>query len=622
MGDRNKTTSKTYLAGLDGLRAIAVVAVVFYHLFPSLIPGGFIGVDIFFVISGFLITSLLITEHTRTGRINLKRFWVRRARRILPALFVTISITCSVALFVGGDILVGLGRQVLGAATFSNNWVEIAAGTNYFDISSLHLFTNFWSLAVEEQFYAVWPFILVAILGITTLTRRYRTGLWLSILLSLVSAGLMFALFSENSVTRVYYGSDTHAFGLMIGAALAFLGNARFAKALQRQDAWPSARYKHPKIIQTLGILSLGGIIALVLYLPELASVTYRGGLLLVSILTALVILAAVSNKGLLQRLLEIKWLKWIGVRSYGIYLWHWPVAVLCHYAIPIQNQWIAPLIVIGVSLFAAAASYRFLEQPIRLMGAWAFVRRGIRRETDSLGSAISSWKLRPHPIMIMSLAVVAMTVVAIMTAPQKTQAQQRIEAGAAVIAHAKKQSQSPPKAAPVSKAPVESQKPAKVITGSDISLVGDSVALASAPELQAKFPGIYINAVVSRSMRDGGLSTIEQLIAAGQLRRILVVALGTNGYFGTGTIQQLLNEVGKDRDVVFVTAHAPVEWVAGNNEYIRLIAKQYHNVYIAEWDATISAHPDMLGPDGIHPGPTGGGLYAGSIASAIAKIK
>ncbi len=619
MGDRKKTTSKTYLAGLDGLRAIAVVAVVLYHLFPSFIPGGFIGVDIFFVISGFLITSLLITEHTRTGRVNLKRFWVRRARRILPALFVTIGITCSAALFVGGDILVGLGRQVLGAVTFSNNWVEIAAGSNYFDISSLHLFTNFWSLAVEEQFYAVWPFMLVAILGITTLTRRYRTGFWLSTALALVSAGLMFALFKENSVTRVYYGSDTHAFGLMIGAALAFLGNVRFAKALQRQDAWPSARYKHPKIIQTLGILSLGGIIALVLYLPELSPATYKGGLLLASILTAFIVLAAVSNKGFLQRLLEVKWLKWIGVRSYGIYLWHWPAAVLCHYAIPIQAQWMTPLIVIGVSLFAAAASYRFLEQPIRLMGVRAFILRGVRREAKAFDTSVSNWKLRPHPFMIAWLALITMTGIAVMTAPSKTQAQQRIEAGSAAIAHTKKHA---PKAVHTSKAPAKSHAPARPITGADISLVGDSVALASAPELQAKFPGIYIDAVVSRSMRDGGLSTIEQLIAAGQLRKVLVVALGTNGYFGTGTIQQLLNEVGKDRDVVFVTAHAPVEWVAGNNEYVRLIAKQYPNVYIAEWDATISAHPDMLGPDGIHPGPTGGGLYAGSIASAIAKIK
>jgi peptidoglycan/LPS O-acetylase OafA/YrhL len=611
MGDRKKTISKTYLAGLDGLRAVAVAAVVLYHLFPTFVPGGFIGVDIFFVISGFLITSLFITEHTRTGRVDLKRFWIRRARRILPALFVTIGIVCSVALFIGGDILVGLGRQILGAATFSNNWVEVAAGTNYFDVSSLHLFTNFWSLAVEEQFYAVWPFILVAVLGIATLSRRYRTGFWLSVLLSLASAGLMFLLFNESSVTRVYYGSDTHAFGLMLGAALAFLGNVRFAKALQRQDAWPSARYKHPKIIQTLGILSLGGIFMLVMYLPELASVTYRGGLFLVSILTALVILAAVSSRGILQRLLEIRWLKWIGVRSYGIYLWHWPVAVLCHYAVPIQTQWVSPFIVVGVSLFAAAISYRFLEQPIRLMGVRAFILQGIRQEAKVLDTTVSNWRLRPHPITVLGLAIIAMTVAAVVTAPSKTQAQHEIEAGIASVKHV------PPK----KPAKAVIQKP-RIITGSDISLVGDSVALASAPELQAKFPGIYINAEVSRSMRRGGLETVEQLLAAKQMRKVLIVALGTNGYFGSGTIQQLLNEVGKDRDVVLVTAHAPVVWVPDNNNYVHLIAKQYHNVYVAEWDRAISAHPELLGPDGIHPGPTGGGLYTGSIASAIAEIK
>lgn len=612
MGDHRKSDgSKPYFAGLDGLRAVAVIAVVLYHLFPAFIPGGFIGVDVFFVISGFLITSLLINEKARTGKIDLKSFWARRARRLLPALFATIGVTCSIALFIGGDILVGLGRQVLGAVTFSNNWLEVTAGSNYFDTTSLHLFTNFWSLAVEEQFYALWPFVLVAILGIAAALRRYRIGLWLSLTLSLGSAGLMFLLFNDTAPTRVYYGTDTHAFGLMFGAALAFLGNLRYEKALQRGDKWPSARFKQRRLLQALGLLAFGGIIALAAYLPELSPVTYRGGLLLASALTGIVILAAVNNKGLLRRFLEQRWIKWIGARSYGIYLWHWPLIVLCHYGLPSRAAWATPLIVSIISVTAAALSYRFLEQPVRGLGIRAYMRRGIGQWVKAGDSLILKRQFVPHPLTIVTIGIVAMTIMAITAAPSKTQAQQRIE-NAMDSVGLKQSSQS-----------VESsvRKPKK-ITGRDIVLVGDSVSLASAPELQAKFPGIYIDASVSRSMRNGGLETIERIIATKQLRRVLVVSLGTNGYFGDDTALQLLREVGKNCDVVFVTAHAPVEWVDGNNEYIRRIAKKHPDVFIAEWDAAISARPELLGPDGIHPGPTGGEVYANTIAGAIGKIR
>ena len=607
MGGRKKSARKPYLAGLDGLRAIAVAAVVLYHLFPATLRGGFIGVDVFFVISGFLITSLLIFEHAETGRISLKQFWTRRARRLLPALIATITVTCSVALLIGGDILVGLGRQVLGAATFSNNWVEVLSGTNYFDASSLHIFTNFWSLAVEEQFYAVWPFILVGILSITVATRRYRVGLWASVTLATASAALMFLLFDEQSITRVYYGSDTHAFGLMLGAALAFWGNARYANASARGDKWPSARFKRPQILQGVGWMALVGIGTLAVLLPELEAITYRSGLVLASLLAGAVVLAAVSRKGNLQRLLEIRWLKWIGVRSYGIYLWHWPLIVLCHYGLPQQAEWMTPFIVVTASIIAAALSYRFLEQPIRTIGISAYLSHHLKREITIKDRRL----IAPRPLVPVFVAAITMTALAIAFAPTKTQAQQQVEAGQALIA---KQNH-------IAKAKVAAHK-ARPITGSDITLVGDSVSLASAPELQSKFPGIYIDAVVSRSIRRGGLETIERLLAKKQLRRVLVVALGTNGYFGDGTIARLLKEVGNDRDVIFVTAHAPVVWVPANNADVRLITKQHHNVYLADWDKAISVHPELLGPDGIHPGPTGGSLYANSIAAAIAKIK
>jgi hypothetical protein len=209
-----------YISGLDGLRALAVVAVIVFHLFPAALPGGYIGVDLFFVISGFLITTLLIAEHARSGKVRLGKFWLRRARRLLPALFVTILVIGSVIFFVRGDIAVGIGRQIFGAATFSSNWMEIAAGTDYFSSSIPHLFLNFWSLGVEEQFYLVWPVVaLLIVAGI----KRPKIGMVLALLFALASGGWMAYAYAHGaSTTRVYYGTDTHFFGLMIGAFLAF----------------------------------------------------------------------------------------------------------------------------------------------------------------------------------------------------------------------------------------------------------------------------------------------------------------------------------------------------------------------------------------------------------------
>ncbi|HSX28840.1 MAG TPA: acyltransferase family protein [Candidatus Saccharimonadales bacterium] len=596
-----------YIAGLDGLRALAVIAVLLYHFAPTVLRGGFVGVDVFFVISGFLITTLLIEEQARTGRIHFTKFWTRRARRLLPALLATVCVIGSIAFFARGDILVGLGRQLLGALTFSNNWVEVLAGANYFDAAHAHLFTNFWSLAVEEQFYAGWPFVVAALVGVPALARRPRIALWGCIAIAAISAGLMAGLFHGTNATRVYYGTDTHLFGLMIGAAIAFWARTQAGVS-------PSKLLNKKPFVQKIGALALVGLLAVMLLLSDLAAFAYRGGLVLASVLAALVLFATISQRSCLQRLFTWRPLVWVGVRSYGIYLWHWPLLVLLRRLLPVGTPWgITSLAAALLTVLAASLSYAYLESPIRAAGFWLFVTKGLRRQEVAIDGVIARWKLLPHPMVVASVAAIVLTFAAVIGAPSKTRAQLSVEAGQKSIQNAQQHTSS--------SAATSSSATPQVITGDMITVVGDSVTLASAPALEERWPGIFIDAVVSRSMRRGGLETVGNLSATGHLRQVVVVALGTNGYYGDGNLETLVTQLG-NRKIILVTAHADREWTTPNNNDERQVAKAHHNVFIADWDAAISAHPEELGDDHIHPIPAGGKIYADSIAAALTQAQ
>lgn len=609
---KTKTASAS-IPGLDGLRALAVIVVILYHLFPHVFPGGYIGVDIFFVISGFLITALLIGEYEKTGRISLKHFWLRRARRLLPALFATILVICSIVFFVRGDILVGLGRQILGAATFSSNWVEVLAGTNYFDSTTPHLFLNFWSLAVEEQFYLVWPFLVIAIV---VLVKKPRVGIAFTLLFALGSADWMTYLFTHDAgATRVYYGTDTHLFGLMIGALLAFWSQRQHAgQAFRRfsQHFWALRRI--PTTTLVIGLITLATLLYLIFTLSDQTSFTYEGGLLLASILSAILIVCTISARTLLQRLLSMPPLKWIGVRSYGLYLWHWPLIVIAGLILPAQiKPWALPVSVSIATLLAATLSYRFIETPVRQLGFKAVAKRAITRKYITIDASTMHIRRRPHSLAIAGVALVVLTLCTVISAPTKTSAQLSIEKGQAAL-----KQQSSAKPSPPTPRLTVTHTP---INGSDITAIGDSVMLASSPALQAHFPGIYIDAEVSRSLRGGGFDTVDALQTAGQLRKVVVIALGTNGYYGSGKLDELVSQL-KDHEVVLVAAHADREWTTPNNDDARTLAQANKDVAFAEWDQAITPHPDLLSTDGIHPNADGGAIYANCIQTALKKFE
>ncbi|WP_081766384.1 acyltransferase family protein [Microbacterium sp. C448] len=621
-------------AGLDGLRAIAVALVVAYHLFPAWwLPQGFIGVDVFFVISGFLITSLLLHEAAtseaagRGRRISLVGFWRRRARRLLPAL-VTLIVVCGLwAWTVGGDVLVGFGRQVLGALTFSFNWISISAGSGYFDAGTPELFRNLWSLAVEEQFYVLWPLLFPLLLLIPS--RIVRAGvavvaaagsaLWMAVLVSNALAGAS----GGTGVTRAYFGTDSHGFGILLGVALAFVAG----QALRAPTAW-MLRAGVRRGVTALGALAVVGIVAIAIVPPAPDTATFPGALLVACLLTVVAITAGAWPGSVLGRALDLGPLRFVGQRSYGIYLWHWPVLVLLMAGLSIAPGTEVPLAVglwaLAITLLAATVSYRFIETPVR--------RNGFRVSFAALRARLSGAPAGRFAALAAVTAFViaaAATTSAIAIAPQVTSGATAVEAGQQALDAADAPTASPsptgprvepPLAVQTGDEPVPGPRPTPV-TGDQVSAIGDSVMLASAPGLMERLPGIQIDASVSRSL-NAGVGIAEAQAAAGQLRPYVVIALGTNGPISAEALARLERAIGPDRHLVLVNAFAPRDWIAGVNAELATFDAAQANVVVADWAGAAAAHQDLLAGDRIHPGHTGGRLFAETVATAVQGVE
>ena len=348
-----------YFAGIDGLRAVAVTAVIAYHAGLTWIPGGFLGVEVFFAISGYLITALLLAEVRNTGRIALGRFWLRRARRLLPALAVMLAmVTAYVALFVPRE-LVDL-RDDLGAAlTYTTNWFLIAGDVSYFEaLGRPPVLQHLWSLAIEEQFYLLWPLVF----GAVAVALGPRSGRLAQLLLVGVAASLvwMIVLFSPDAdPSRVYYGTDTRAAGLLVGAAAAVLWSPWRLRPTERSAG---------VLLDGMGLFAVLGLVGAFVNWDAFAPTVYRGGFVLVSLLTVVVIGVAVHPAArLVPAALGARPLVWIGLRSYGLYLWHWPIFMLTRprLDVPLTGNSLLALR-LGLTVAAAALSYRFVEVPVR----------------------------------------------------------------------------------------------------------------------------------------------------------------------------------------------------------------------------------------------------------------
>lgn len=388
-----------YMAGLDGLRALAVLAVIAYHLHLDWTPGGLLGVGVFFVLSGYLITDILIAEWKRSGRLHLGDFLLRRARRLLPAMLVMMAAVVGWLAIKDPSRLLSMKEEIGSALLYVSNWWLIFHEVSYFEsFGPPSPLGHFWSLAVEEQFYLIWPLVLV--LGLSLLRKRGKLlGLTLAgAAASALAMGLLYEPGADPS--RVYYGTDTRVFGLLIGAALAMV--------------WPSRKLSHNVSAGVRLALDLVGgagllvVISMIFHINEYDEFLYQGGLVVLSLATAVVVAVLAHPASLLGKLMGAKPLRWFGVRSYGIYLWHYPVIVLTSPEVNTGGVNV-PLAFVQVtaSVLLAALSWRFIEEPIRHGGLGRLWKRIKGRSGRSRRVA---WIASIGALLVISLSFAGMT--------------------------------------------------------------------------------------------------------------------------------------------------------------------------------------------------------------------
>jgi len=599
--------------GLDGLRGIAVLAVVIYHFFGDALPGGFLGVDIFFVLSGFLITALLVRELGATGRISLKEFWRRRARRIIPASVTVLVLATAIAGFIGGDVQVGLVPQFLGSLFFANNWVQISQSHSYFADTTPQIFMHYWSLAIEEQFYVLWPLIFLGLLWVarrfgrrdSSGDRTFRLPALVATVAGLASLLVMILLYNpDEDPSRVYFGTDTHAFGLLAGVVLALLVTTASPKAV---DSWPLLSPTGASGMPTtrsrltgaagwtLGSLAFLGLIAMLVLLPDTSPVTYRGGLFGASLLTVAVMMTVLRDAGPVAWLMRIRPLRYFGERSFSLYLWHWPVIVFLEAKMQQPGSdtpdWLVGLIAVVISLVLSEASYRFVENPLR--------RQGYRRVVAAMGST----KLLVVPIAILVIALFAGS--ALGGSPSKSELERQLDE----IADLQNSPAPPP--------PPGASTPPGLPDGTEITGIGDSVMLASTVALQQRFPGMTIDAEVSRHY-SGGEGSIQAMVDDGSMGEYVVLGFGTNGQAFDGELDQIRDMLGPDRKMILVVPFGYVDGIQDAADQVIAYAAENPDVYLAPWCQQAVDHPEDLIGDGVHPDEQGQQLYADAVEDAL----
>ena len=588
MSSKNSTgkIGVKHISSIDGLRAIAVTAVVLYHLGISWIPGGFLGVDLFFVISGYVITRLILDSINQSSALDLRAFYAARLRRIYPGfLFMVI---CTI-IFIGVWAPEAIKRFLSDlpyALTGSINWLLVARHQDYFEtVGRPPLLQHTWSLAVELQFYLIWPIILLTVLKYFGKKNIARIALIIAMVsgTTLFFVSLQLDQSNAQQISHIYFGTDTHSLGLFLGSALAV--------SWIPQNLSADIEKRAQDVIDGIGVVGLLGLISTFLFIDETNASLYRIAFPLAGIFGCLVLISLVHPASRFAPIISTAPFRWIGQRSYGIYIWHWVIFQVTRPSVDLSGQtWALYLARVLLVLALADISLRWVEIPFRqgLVQDWF---RGMKYRSAKV-------QLRQKISVISSIIIVLA-----ITSSISVQAINKADEVANQVLQQSTQEQ-------------QAQEDLGSTTG--LWVTGDSVILGIRSKLEAKEHISLINARVGRQAPE--LLAVMRVDQSSVPSSPVVFNLGNNNALSEATVVEIFEIVKNQPQVIVVNTAVPRAWKDSNNAIISRVASRYANVKVVDWDRISKGRPELFAPDGVHLSPAGSDVYVDLVVSELVK--
>lgn len=609
---------RRYITELDGIRAIAVIMVLAYHLKLALFKSGFLGVTVFFVLSGYLITGILISEVEEEGTIDLKNFWLRRIRRLVPAVMSMAVVIIFVSAVVNRIIFTKGCKDFLASVLGFNNWWQIFNKISYFEAAGVPSpFTHCWSLAIETQFYLIYPLIL---LGIYKLVKsrgegRANRGLLfagVTLLLALISVILMIVLFDpQQDASRVYYGTDTRAFSLLFGALLAILWEYRMVP-----------RRLSASVNMVLGSVSFAVLLVMTIAINGSSNFWYRGGQFFGTILTVLMVYAVSGRKTWLSRFLSNPVLKWMGDRSYSIYLWHYPIILLISKGI--KASWWITLIEIVLSVVLSELSYRFIETPIRhgIIGEYLNILRSRPKSRQEKKRQIQVAR-RSLKVMAGTFVLTVSLILCMIFVPKKNALDtlQKREAKAKETGKmteeqlAKQKANGSENEDTICTADLTDDE---IMEGLNLLLIGDSIAVDVTDDFYEIFPNSVSDTKIGR-ITSLGKQVLDSYIDEKKWEGEGVIFASLSNSPINGELEDIREKIGKDMPLFLTTVRIPHDtFEEESNSKIKKFVEENDHTYLIDWYAASEGHDEYFDADDTHLLSAGAKAYAKCIKEAV----
>ena len=584
-----------YLPSIDSLRAIAVIAVIIYHIDANYLPGGFLGVDLFFVLSGYLISSLIIKEYKSTGTVNLYNFYVRRARRLLPAVYFMITVVLIIITLFNGVLLKKSYLDALFGYIYSSNWWYIFHKLDYFDsFGSQSPFKHLWSLAIEEQFYMFFPLIFLIFNrksksnnGNSKLNKNFIYVVLSLILVSLIAHILLFDI---NNINRIYFGTDTRAFSLLVGVVGAILYPMdRLSERTTKKDNM---------IYSIVSLVSILVLIGIMINTSEYNTWLYRGGFLLVAIIGLIIIISSGRQYTFMSKLLSFKPFVFIGKISYSLYLWHFPILVVTTPVSEIGNPNLFYVTLRIVLIFlVATGSYMFVETPIRKLGFVNYINLLFKR--------MMKFKNNTKKIIFASIALVAVVFtmgvfgksVPYLSTAFVTEMSNNKESQ--FISNNNENNTNNSSEHKDDNNNNQEGNKSEDKKYSSLLVIGDSLTVDIGEKIKEKYPGAIIDGKISRQLT-AATALADQYANYNNENTAVIFQLGTNGFFTESQVEELVKKFDK-ADIYFVNVKVPRTWEKTVNKELDALKERHSDITIIDWYSVANNNQNYFEPDKVH---------------------